>query len=186
MRRIMTENSPAPKRRTCPPVARDRCTAFGLQRICEMITAGESMTGIAAQIGVHVSTLIEWSEDDPQRTARLREARQRSARVWDERAESVIAAASDPFELNRARELAHHYRWRAKAIAPREYGDRVTNEHTGAGGGPIAVAAVDLRGLSDAELEQAHALLSKASSSAAEAPAAPPPAEVRALRGGRR
>lgn len=150
------------KRRTCPPVAREKCTAFGLDRICEMVIAGESLTSIAAQIGVHVSTLIEWSEDDRQRSARIRESRQHSGRIWDERAESVIAQAGDKFELDKARELAHHYRWRAKAIAPREYGEKVTQEHTGAGGGPIALAAVDLKGLTDDELEQAQRLLAKA------------------------
>jgi len=88
----------------------------------------------------------------------------RSARFWDEKAARVIEAAPDKFELERARELAHHYRWRAKAIAPRDYGDKVTQEHTGAGGGPIAIAAVDLRNLTDAELENMQMLMSKASS----------------------
>jgi hypothetical protein len=115
---------------------------------------------------VHISTLIEWSEQDAQRSARMREARQRSARVWDERAEHVITTAGDPFELNKAKELAHHYRWRAKAIAPREYGDKVTQEHTGADGGPIAIAAVDLKNLSDEELENMQRLMMKASGGA--------------------
>lgn len=157
---------PTAKRRTCPPVARDRCTAFGLDNICARITAGESMTAVSAAIGVHISTLIEWVQEDPQRSARMRTARENAARVWDEKAEMGLAAATDPFELSRAKELAHHYRWRAKAVAPREYGDRVTQEHTGAGGGPIALAAVDLKGLSDDELERMQLLLSKAANSA--------------------
>ena len=153
----------AEKKRTRPPVSRAKCDAFGLGKICESITAGESMTAIAAHIGVHVSTLIEWIEEDSQRSARAREARHRSARLWDERAEHVITVAGGPFELNKAKELAHHYRWRAKAIAPREYGDKITNEHTGADGGPIAIASVDLKNLSDEELENMHNLMAKAS-----------------------
>jgi hypothetical protein len=81
----------------------------------------------------------------------------------------VIASAPDRFALEKARELAHHYRWRAKAIAPRDYGDRVTNEHTGAGGGPIALAAIDMKNLSDEELENMQRLLAKASTSPTEA-----------------
>jgi hypothetical protein len=81
----------------------------------------------------------------------------------------VIASAPDRFGLEKARELAHHYRWRAKAIAPRDYGDRVTNEHTGAGGGPIALAAIDMKNLSDEELENMQRLLAKASTSPTEA-----------------
>lgn len=120
------------------------------------------MTAISADIGVNISTLIEWAEEDPQRSARMRAARELAARAWDELAELNIAAASDPFELSKARELAQHYRWRAKAVAPREYGDKVTQEHTGAGGGPIGIAAIDVKGLTDAELAQMQALLTRA------------------------
>ena len=155
-------NTPNQKRRTAPPVAQDKCTAFGLDRICDMIVAGETLTGIAAQVGVHVSSLLTWGEADPQRSARMREARHLAGRIWDEKAEMGILLAADPFELSRAKELAHHYRWRAKAVAPKEYGDKVTTEHTGKDGGPIALAAIDLKGMSDAELAQMQALLSKA------------------------
>lgn len=151
-----------PKKQTRPPVGRNKCDAFGLDTICELIVAGESLTSIAARIDVHVSTLINWSEEDKQRSARMKEARQQSGRIWDEKAEEVIIRAGDPFELSKAKELAHHYRWRAKAIAPREYGDKVQNEHTGKDGGPIAIAAVDLKNLSDEELENMNRLMSKA------------------------
>ena len=151
----------APKKLTRPPTARAKCDAFGLEAICARVVGGESMTAVAAEIGVHISTLIEWLEDDAQRSARMRAARSMAARVWDEKAEQGLATASDPFELSRAKELAHHYRWRAKAVAPREYGDKLTQEHIGAGGGPITIAAVDLKNLSDSELEQMQRLLSK-------------------------
>jgi hypothetical protein len=36
------------------------------------------------------------------------------------------------------------------------------HEHTGANGGPISLAAIDLKGLSDVELEQVQRLLAKA------------------------
>jgi len=158
---VASAQSIVPKKRTCPPVGQDKCHAFGEDRICDLIVSGESLTSIAAQIGIHVSTLITWTELDPQRSARIREARQRSGRIWDEKAEAVIAMAGDPFELSKAKELAHHYRWRAKAIAPRDYGEKVSTEHTGKGGGPIQIAAVDLRNLNDAELEHMQSMLAK-------------------------
>lgn len=157
MNQIVTE-----KKKTRPPVARDKCDDFGIDKICDLIIAGDSMTSIAAQIGVNISTLIEWSEGDTNRSARVREARRHSGRIWDEKAEECILLAVDKFGLDKAKELAHHYRWRAKAIAPREYGDKVTQEHTGAGGGPIAIAAVDLKNLSDDELENMNLLMAKA------------------------
>jgi len=149
--------------RTRPPVARTRCDEFGIGAICDMITSGVSMTAISQEIGVSIGSLITWLESDSERSARMREARAKSAKVWDEKAEQVVREAPNKFELEKARELAHHYRWRAKAIAPRDYGDKVTQEHTGAGGGPIAIASVDLKNLSDAELENMQLLMSKAS-----------------------
>jgi hypothetical protein len=48
-------------------------------------------------------------------------------------------------------------------MAPRTYGDKLQTEITGANGGPVQLSAVDLRGLSDAELATMQALLGKAS-----------------------
>lgn len=150
------------KKVTKPPTARNACEAYGIDRVCEDIAAGKSLSAISQDLKIHISSLLEWIEGDSQRSARTREARTRSARLWDERAEQVIYAAADKFELEKAKELAHHYRWRAKAIAPRDYGDKVTQEHTGKDGGPITMAAVNLKGLTDAELEQMQTLLGKA------------------------
>ena len=54
-------------------------------------------------------------------------------------------------------------KWMLSKMLPKVYGDKVTQEHTGAGGGPIAIASVDLRNLSDAELENMQLLMAKAS-----------------------
>lgn len=58
-------------------------------------------------------------------------------------------------------------KWKLSKMLPRVYGDKVTQEHTGAGGGPIALTSTNLRGLSDAELATMGALLSKAEATAA-------------------
>jgi len=54
-------------------------------------------------------------------------------------------------------------KWMLSKMLPKVYGDKVTQEHTGAGGGPIAIAAVDLRNLSDADLANMKLLMAKAS-----------------------
>lgn len=133
-----------------------------LEAVCAAICETKSMRQIAEERGVPMSTLLDWIEADPERVARTREARRRTALLWEERAEAVLAQAGDNFELQKARELAHHYRWRAKVIAPREYGDKVTQEVTGAGGAPLAVATVNFKQLSDKELEAMQAMLAKA------------------------
>lgn len=58
-------------------------------------------------------------------------------------------------------------KWKLSKMLPKIYGDRTTTEHTGAGGGPITLAAVDLKGMTDDELAQMTALLSKASTRSA-------------------
>ena len=51
----------------------------------------------------------------------------------------MIAAAKDALALGKARELAHHYRWRASKIAPRDYGDRMAVTGGGPGAPPVAM-----------------------------------------------
>lgn len=119
------------------PTIADRIEAFGIDAICERLANGVTMTAIAEEIGVTVGKLSQWIASDEEHSARAREARIHAARIWDEKALSVVEQAQDLFELQRAKELAHHYRWRASKTAPKEYGDRVTQEHTGANGGPI-------------------------------------------------
>lgn len=103
--------------------------AFGVDALCEGIGEGHSLTFLARDIGVSIGLLLAWIEADPERSARVRETRATMGKVWDEKAEDAIKQADDEFKLKKAKELAHHYRWRAKAIAPREYGDRMQLEH---------------------------------------------------------
>ena len=65
-----------------------------------------------------------------------------AARVWDDRAEAVLRDASDLFELAKAKELAHHYRWRASKIAPRDYGDRTVL--AGDPAAPLPIASINM------------------------------------------
>lgn len=53
-------------------------------------------------------------------------------------------------------------KWKLSKMLPKVYGDKVTQEHVGAGGGPIAIASVDLKNLTDTELENMQLLMSKA------------------------
>lgn len=105
--------------------------AFGLDALCESISEGETLTAISKSLEVSIGTLLTWVDAVPERSARVREARIATARLWDEKATQCIENAPDEFELKRAKELAHHYRWRASKIAPREYGDRIEVENTG-------------------------------------------------------
>ncbi len=122
-----------------PPTIAERIAAFGQETIIDRLADGVSLSAIAQEIGVSAGKLCDWIASNPECSARAREARVHAARLWDEKAVTVIEDATDPFELARAKELAHHYRWRASKTAPREYGDKIEAVHTGPGGGAIQV-----------------------------------------------
>lgn len=111
--------------------AQDKIAAFGLANLCARIADGQTMTSVAQELGVSIGTLFTWIESDAERSARMREVRAQTARLWDEKATKCIEDAADEFELKKAKELSHHYRWRASKIAPKEYGDRLEIENKG-------------------------------------------------------
>ena len=69
--------------------------------------------------------------------------------------------SSEAIQRNRLR--VDTRKWMLSKMLPKVYGDhtKVTNEHTGKDGGPIQLAAVDLRNLSDSELDDMQRLLDK-------------------------
>lgn len=106
---------------------------YGLteEAILERIEDGDSLSEIAASVGKNRSMLTRWIAQDEQRSARARSVRALAAAAWDEKAEAEIRQASDPFELSKAKELSHHYRWRASKIGHKEYGDKLDLNHGG-------------------------------------------------------
>ena len=104
----------------------------GIDELCDMIEAGNTLTAIAQDVGIHVANLSRWIAADPQRSARAREARIAAASSYDDQALAAIRNASDQFALAKAKEEAHHLRWKASKADPRKYGDKldVTQETT--------------------------------------------------------
>lgn len=119
------------------PTAANKLDAFGIAALCEAILHPKPQHQIAKELGVSAGSLVAWIAADPERSARVREARAQTALMWDDKATHVIEEAKDQFELAKAKELAHHYRWRAAKIAPREYGDKVDVNHGGQDDNPL-------------------------------------------------
>lgn len=124
--------------------SRKKLDAIGVDEVCDCIGEGKSLTAIASESGVSIGSLLSWIEGDPERSARVRESRSAMARYWDEKSEMCIESAADEFELKRAKELSHHYRWRASKIAPKEYGDKITQELTGPDGSVLMPTVIKL------------------------------------------
>lgn len=134
---------PAPKPKA-PLSAWQQWTAKpdeALASLCNRIEDGESLKAIAGGFDIDESTLRHWIGADMPRSARVREARAKSAAAFDQMALDAIRQASDPFGLAKAKEEAHHLRWRASKINPRDYGDKLD-----------VTQDVTIRDVSDAEL----------------------------------
>jgi hypothetical protein len=106
---------------------------YGIDWVCERICDEVTLTAIAKEASVATATLLNWINADADRSARAKAARAQMAAVWDDRATEVIQAATNGFELAKARELAQHYRWRASKISP-AYNDKVIQDHTSSDG----------------------------------------------------
>ncbi|MEJ1126144.1 hypothetical protein V9L20_01105 [Variovorax sp. CCNWLW225] len=98
---------------------------MGIDKLTEMLIDGQTQTAIAAKLKVSKATLIAWIAADPDRSARVREARIAAASTYAENAAEGLRAAADPFALAKAKELAHHLRWQASKADPRSYGDKL-------------------------------------------------------------
>ena len=105
-----------------------RLDAEGIDNICDRIVGGQTYTEIAEDLGVSIGAFIAWIASEGERSVRAREARIQAAQSWDDKAEKIIADAKSQLELQKARELAQHLRWRASKIAPRDYGDKLQVE----------------------------------------------------------
>lgn len=151
----------APVRKLVKEIAWKKFDIYGIDRVCDSLIQGVSLNKIAKEFESDHAQLCQWVESDKSRSEKVKEARRISARHWDEHAEWRVDSAKDMFELAKARELAVHYRWRAKMVAPKDYADRVQQELAGPGGGPLQLAGLNLNGLSDEDLETVQRILSK-------------------------
>lgn len=116
--------------------AQDKLDELGIDALCDMIERDESYSDISEQIGVSEPVICRWIAADPERSARVRESRIKSANSCDTKAEKAleaIASNAQQGEITRQRELASHYRWRARVRDPRQYGEKVAH-----GGDPDA------------------------------------------------
>ena len=85
--------------------------------------------------------------------------------MYDEKGEPLLKQMLMPLNsdvIAHKRVQIDTRKWMLSKMLPKVYGDKITQEHTGSNGGPIALAAVDLKNLSDAELENMSRLLAKA------------------------
>ncbi len=113
-----------------PGDAEAKLDLFGLEAVCDEILSGNTRSAICKKLGITRASLIRWIALDSERQARVREAHIDAAQAYDEMAEEALKSARGKDALARARDLAHHYRWRASKANPREYGEKLQVDQT--------------------------------------------------------
>jgi hypothetical protein len=104
---------------------------LNIDEICNLIVEGLSYRKIAEKLKCPLSTFHDFICKSVH-SARAREALEYSAQTFDDQAEKVlIEAKSTMTEIQRAKELAQHYRWKASKRNPKRFSDKVQNEVTG-------------------------------------------------------
>lgn len=102
-----------------------RIEEFGIENITRLVAEGETLRNIAKRIGASAQTLVEQLRATPERARAYEAALVAAAQMFDEMALEVLESATTNIEVQRAREIAAHYRWRAKAANPKRYSDKV-------------------------------------------------------------
>lgn len=133
------------------------------EQILQEIAGGKDLIQVCSQPGMPSRWAVNrWLDSVPGFATQYARAREMLADLELHRLKEIAESCTEE-NVNSTRVKLNHFQWRLMKIAPRTYGDKTQTEVTGAGGGPVQLAAVDLRGLSDAELATMQALLGKAS-----------------------
>lgn len=128
---------PAPPKRTGRPSSYSDATAA---IICARLAEGEPLRAICADPGMPATaSIFRWLEGNEAFRERYARAREVQAHTIAERGfmEAMSAGGPDGLDAQSARIRFDAARWLAGKLAPKVYGDKVTQEHTGPGGGPV-------------------------------------------------
>lgn len=146
------------------------------ERVFALMQTGMPLGKSCKNAGVPKGTVQGWIAADAAMASQYALAREALLEHWAE--EVVTVADDDPAQVVDQNGIARYdsaavqhqrlrvdsRKWLLSKLKPKEYGDKVTQEHTGADGGPITMAAVDLKNLNDDELAAMKALMMKATS----------------------
>ena len=96
-----------------------------IEEILDLIIEGWTYREMADKFGVSLALMCKFLTQS-EHLARANAARKLSGSIYTDKAEQALKnAPADQIEIARARELAHHYRWKASKVNPREFGDKL-------------------------------------------------------------
>lgn len=132
------------------PTVEQKLAQFGEDKVIDLIHDGYSLTHIARKCDVARSALCAWIDAKSDRSARVKLARMEAADAYADKAEDALLEAGDtPIALQRARELAHHYRWVASKRNPGAFGDRMKAEVEHSGSVDVSVSIEQAKAIAE-------------------------------------
>ena len=103
--------------------------------ICERIAHGEALHRMCNEAGMPSERAVyRWLEEREEFRQKYGRARDRQA---DRYAADIIVIADEATDANLARLQIDARKWSASKLAPKKYGDKVQQEHSGPEGGAI-------------------------------------------------
>ena len=116
-------------------------------KICARLAEGESLRQICDSKGMPNRETVRLWLADPERAeflAKYARAREDQAdTLVDDMADVEAEVHAGVLKPDAAKVILWSRQWRAEKLKPKAYGAKVTQEHTGAGGGPIQIIASD-------------------------------------------
>lgn len=135
------------RKKTILTPAKDKLDAVGIEAICDRIANCETFRTITDDIGVSLGAFSGWLVAHSEHYARAMDLRaDRMAddilRIADEGLNDTYVDAqgntrTDTDVIARSKLRVDARKWLAGKMAPKKYGDKVENIHTGKDGGPI-------------------------------------------------
>ena len=165
-------------KRTLKPHTRPNARLYDREKItalvCAQIAEGKSLRSILDHDDKlpSVRTFLDWIGEATELATQYARAREAGYLLL---ADELVAISDENYTtaedgtrerlsneaIARNRLRVDTRKWMLAKMLPKVYGDKSTTEHTGKGGGPIQLAAVDLRNLSDQELIEMETLMKK-------------------------
>ena len=166
------------QKRTLKPHTRPNARLYDREEItalvCAQIAEGKSLRSILDHDDKlpSVRTFLDWMGEATELATQYSRAREAGYLLL---ADELVAIADENYTtaedgtrerlsneaIARNRLRVDTRKWMLQKMLPKIYGEKLQTEHTGKGGGPIQLAAVDLRNLSDQELIEMETLMKK-------------------------
>lgn len=122
------------------------------------IADGESLRAAAVKAGTKPSTFLLWVDNDPLLAEQYARAKAsgmecRADEILEIADETTVVAmhegkevtlAMDSVAIQRNRLRVDSRKWLLSKLAPKRYGEKIVQEHTGPGGGPIQTRELSL------------------------------------------